>query len=167
MSFFNRLVAILLVSMMAAPMAPLQAKNRKGDKYLGEGRMHETKREWDAALESYEKALSEDPAEMVYQMAVDKTRFQAAQEHVSRGIKTRAKGLLGEALLEFQKAYAINPGSAVAVQEINRTQEMILRERKRVEDTGRESAPEQRALTPAEEMKRATREKIDRILPVP
>src|SRR5262249_26470439 len=138
-----------------------------GDRYLGEGRMHEAKHEWDAALENYEKALAEDPAEMVYQMAVDKARFQASQEHVNRGLKTRAKGQLGEALLEFQRAYAINPGSSVAVQEITRTQEMILRERKRVEDTGKQATPEQRALTPSEEAKKQTQEKINRILPIP
>ena len=47
--------------------------------------------------------------------------------------------MLGEAMLEFQKAYAINPGSSVAQQELVRTQEMILRERKRVAETGKES----------------------------
>src|SRR5262245_11983983 len=143
MPFFNRLTAALLAVMLAAPVAPLQAKNKKGDKYLGQGRMHEAKHEWDAALENYEKALAEDPGEMVYQMAVDKARFQSAQEHINRGIKTRSKGQLGEALLEFQRAYAINPGSAAAAQEIGRTQEMILRERKRVEETGKEGTPEQ------------------------
>src|SRR5947209_4090616 len=168
MSFFNRLTAILLAVMLAAPLTPIQAKTtRKGDKYLAEGRSHENKREWDAALEAYEKALAENPEEMTYQMAVDKARFQAAQEHVSRGVKIRAKGQLGEALLEFQRAYAINPGSAVAVQEIGRTQEMILRERKRVEETGREAAPEQRGMTPAEDAKKQTQDKINRILPVP
>src|ERR1051325_274740 len=137
MSILNRLTAVLLAAMLALPLAPLQAKTRKGDKFLAEGRVHETKREWDAALEAYDKALSEDPAEIVYQMAAEKARFQAAQNHVNLGIKARSKGLLGEALLEFQKAYAINPGAAVAQQELQRTQEMIVRERKRVAETGK------------------------------
>ena len=71
--------------MLIVPIAPLQAKTRKGDKFLAEGRVHETKKEWDAALEVYEKALKEDPAEIVYQMAADKARFQASQSHVTRG----------------------------------------------------------------------------------
>src|SRR4051794_13828831 len=167
MPFFNRLTAVFVTAVLIAPMAPLQARTRKGDKYLAEGRAHEAKREWDGALSAYEQALSEDPSEMLYQMAAEKARFQAAQNHVNEGLKIRSKGQLGEAMLEFQKAYAINPSSSVAQQELTRTQEMILRERRRVAETGKESEPQQRALTPAEEQKRQTREKINRIQQAP
>jgi general secretion pathway protein D len=164
---FNRITATIATALLLVPMLPLEARTKKGDKFLGEGRVQEEKRQWDAALENYEKALSEDPGEIVYQMAAEKARFQAAQNHINLGIKVRAKGLLGEALLEFQKAYNTNPSSSAAVQEIGRTQEMILRERRRVEETGREAPPEQRGLTPAEEVKKQTQDKIDRILPAP
>ncbi len=167
MRFFNRLTAVVLAAALIAPAVPLEARTKKGDKYLAAGRTSEDKKEWDAALESYEKALSEDPSDMVYQMAAEKARFQAAQVHVDKGLKIRNQGLLGEALLEFQKAYALNPGSAVAVQEIRRTQEMIQRERKRVEETGKEAPAQERALTPAEEVKKEIKDKIDRMLPVP
>lgn len=80
-------------------------------------------------------------------MGAQKARFQAAQIHVDRGVKVRAAGQLGEALIEFQRAYTINPGSSVAAQEIFRTQDMIERERKRVQSTGKESAPADRGLT--------------------
>ena len=139
MYLFNRLTAIVLAAVLLGSMLPLEAKTKKGDKYLAEGRAHELKKEWDAALEDYEKALSEDPAEIVYQMASTKARFQAAQSHVDKGLKLRSQGQLGDALLEFQKAYAINPGSAVADQEIRRTTEMIERERKRVRGDGQGS----------------------------
>src|SRR5215469_8469891 len=105
MSRFNRLTAVICVLAMLGPALPLEAKTRKGDHYLAEGRTHEAKKEWDAALEAYEKALSEDPAELVYQMAVEKTRFQAGQVHIDRGLKLRAQGQLAEALIEFQKAF--------------------------------------------------------------
>src|SRR3954471_1628856 len=82
MSFFNRLTAILLTALLIGPMVPIEAKTRKGDHYLAEGRSHEAKREWDAALDAYEKALSEDPSELMYQMAAEKARFQAGQNHV-------------------------------------------------------------------------------------
>src|SRR5215469_12526041 len=131
MHFFNRLTAIFLAAALAVPLAPLQAKTRKGDKYLAEGRIHEVQKEWDAALDAYLKALAEDPAEMVYQIAVDKARFQAGQYHVDRGLKIRANGQLGEALLEFQTALRVNPGSSVAAQEVMLTQQMIERERQR------------------------------------
>src|SRR5580700_6649829 len=101
MLFFNRLTTVLLAAAMLVPIAAIEARTKKGDKYLAEGRAHEDKKEWDAALESYEKALSEDPGEMVYQMATQKVRFQASQAHVDNGLKIRSQGLLGEALLEF------------------------------------------------------------------
>jgi general secretion pathway protein D len=167
MRLFNRLTAAVMAAALLGPMAPLEAKTRKGDKFLVEGRVYETKRDWDAALASYEKALSEDPAEILYRMAVDKTRFQAAQAHVDNGIRIRSEGKLGEAMIEFQKAWAINSGSAVAQQEIARTQEMIIRERRRVEETGKASPPEERATTPAERARKETQERINRILPVP
>ena len=167
MYLFNRLTAIVLTAVLLGPMLPLEAKTKKGDKYLADGRAHEQKKEWDAALEDYEKALSEDPAEIVYQMASTKVHFQAAQSHIDKGLKLRSQGQLGDALLEFQKAYAINPGSAAATQEIRRTTEMIERERKRVQETGKESSPKDRALTEGDKARKETEERISSILPVP
>jgi general secretion pathway protein D len=165
MSFFNRLTAVVLAALVIAPVAP--ARTKKGDRYLGQGRVAEAKKDWDTALENYEKALSEDPAEIVYQMAAQKARFQAAQAHLDHGLKIRDQGQLGEALVDFQKAYAYNPSSSAAEQEIRRTQQMIERERQRVQQTGKEAPPEQRALTPVEEARRESEAKLDRLLPLP
>src|ERR1051326_6505245 len=115
MQFFNRLVAILVTAALLEPMLPpVEARTKKGDKFLSQGRMHEARKEWDEALDAYEKAFAEDPADVLYQMAADKCRFQAAQFHIDKGLRIRARGMLGEALLEFQRAYSINPGSAAA-----------------------------------------------------
>src|SRR5437016_474672 len=101
MLFINRLTAAVVAATMIAALAPpAEAKTKKGDKFLGQGRVHEAKKEWDDALSDYEKALSEDPAEIVYQMAATKARFQAAQSHVDKGLKMRQQGMLGESLLE-------------------------------------------------------------------
>jgi len=167
MSVFNRLTAVWLAAMLLAPALPLDARSRKGDQFYRQGKIHEAKKEWDAALDDYKKALEQDPAEMVYQMAVDSARFQAAQAHVEEGLRIRGAGRLGDAFLEFQKAVAINPGSVIAGQELGETQAMILRERKRVEETGHEAPPEIRALTPYEEARREDAERISRILPLP
>ena len=167
MSFFNRLTAIIVSFALLAPLVPLEAKTKKGDKFFAEGRIEEAKKNWDAALEDYEKALSEDPAEIQYQMAADKARFHAGQSHLDKGLTVRGQGQLGEALIEFQKAYAINPGSAIAVQELQETQRMIQRERQRVEQTGKEAPPEIRALTPGQLAEKKEADKIDRMLPIP
>jgi general secretion pathway protein D len=157
----------MLTAVLLGPTLPLEARTKKGDKFLTEGRLHEQKKEWDAALEAYEKALSEDPADILYQMAATKIHFQAAQSHIDKGLKLRAQGQLGEALLELQKAYAINPGSPAAVQEIRRTTEMIDRERKRVEENGKGSDAQERALTAGDKAKKETEDRIDSILGVP
>src|ERR1022692_977081 len=167
MYLFNRLTAIMLTAVLLGPVLPLEAKTKKGDKFLTEGRLHEQKKEWDAALEAYEKALSEDPADIPYQMVATKIHFQAAQSHIDKGLKLRAQGQLGEALLELQKAYAINPGSPAAVQDIRRTTEMIDRERKRVEENGKGSDAQERALTAGDKAKKETEDRIDSILGVP
>ena len=167
MLFFNRLSAVLLACALLGAPPWLEAKTKKGDKYLAEGRAHQEKKEWDAALDSYEKALSEDPSELTYQIAAQKARFEASATHVTNATKVRSQGQLGDALLEFQKAYALNPSSMIAEQEVVRTQQMILRERKRVESTGQEAPPEVRGLTPGEQSKKENGEKIDRMLGIP
>ena len=78
----------------------------------------------------------------------------------------RAQGMLRESLVEFQKAYAIDPASHIAAQEIATTL-MIQRERQRVVQTGKEAGPEQRALTPADEARKKMQDRISRLLPVP
>ncbi|MGA9065554.1 MAG: secretin N-terminal domain-containing protein, partial [Bryobacteraceae bacterium] len=167
MRFFNRLTSVWLAAAMLAPVASLEAKTRKGDKYLADGRIEELKKDWDAALESYEKALSEDPADLTYQMAAEKARFQCSQMHVDKGLRVRAQGQLQESLLEFQKAYAINPGSAVAAQEVQITRQMLERERRRVEATGKEAPPAERALTPTEEYTQQEQKRLDGLMGVP
>ena len=168
MLFFNRLLAVVLAAALAAPMAPpLEARSRKGDKFLYEGKQHELKKEWDAALESYGKALSEDPGDIAYQMSEMRCRFQAGQAHVDTGLRLRSQGKLGDALLEFQKALSINPGSIVAEQEVRRTTEMIERERRKIQENGKESAPEERALTPGERARKEAEDRLDRIQAIP
>ena len=67
------------------------------------------------------------------------------------------QGKLEEALAEFQKAYAIDPSSAIAEQELKRTKEMIEREKN---PQGRASTPEERGLTPAEKAQKEIDEKV-------
>ncbi len=167
MLLFKRLTAVWLAAAMLAPLVPLEASTRKGDKYLAEGRTAELKKDWDGALNFFEKALSEDPAEMTYQMAAEKARFQCSQMHVDKGLQLRAHGQLDESLLEFQKAYAINPGSAVASQEIDLTRQMLERERQRKQVTGKEAPPAERALTPTDEYNKQEQDRLDRLQGVP
>ena len=54
-------------------------------------------------------------------IAAQRTRFLAGAMHVDRGNKLQEQGSLREALVEFEQAYAIDPSSAIARQQIART----------------------------------------------
>ncbi|MBI4874621.1 MAG: tetratricopeptide repeat protein, partial [Acidobacteria bacterium] len=128
---FRTGLALALLLMLAAGVG---AKTRKGDKAWKEGRAAEERREFDKALELYEKAVQENPSDSAYLLSMRRVRFQAGQAHVDQGQKLRTQGKLEEALAEFQKAYAIDPSSGIAEQEIRRTSQMIEREKKRAAD---------------------------------
>ena len=167
MSRLNRLAVLLLAAALAGPMVHLDGKTRKGNAFFAEGAKYEEKKEWDNALAAYEKALAEDPSDVSYRIAAEKARVAASQAHLENGLKLRSKGQLNEALVEVQRASGLNPASTAPAQEIIRTQEMIDRERLRVQETGKEAPAEIRALTPAEEAQQEVRLKIDRMMPLP
>jgi general secretion pathway protein D len=140
------------------------ARTKKGDKFLKDGQQAEIRKQWEAALDLYEKALLEDPADAGYMLATRRVRFQAGMGRVDAGQKLRSQGQLAAALAEFQKAYAIDPSSSIAEQEIKRTKEMIDRE---ASPGGKAATPEDRGLSPAEKAQQEVEEKVSRMLPVP
>ena len=153
-------------AMAGGLVLPVEARTKKGDKFMTEGHLREQRKDWDAALEQYEKALAEDPSDAAYQLAVDRARFQAGAKHVTTGLKLRGQGSLDLAFVEFQRAYQIDPSNSQAVQELATTQQMIARERKLAEEKVQRSAAE-KALTPAQEYKQELQKKINSMLPVP
>jgi general secretion pathway protein D len=163
----KRLTALSLAGLLLAGSLPIEARTRKGDQLLARALAAQEKSQWDEALALYEQALAKDPSDIKYRMGVQRARFEGAQVHIEKGLRLRNSGELGEALLELQKAAAMNPGSSVAAQEASRTLDMIERERKRVLANGHESTPAEKGLTPADEVRRDTRERISRLLPVP
>src|ERR1022692_3010012 len=103
---FRSLAILLGLAALAGCLAvPMTARTRKGDKFLAQGKEREVRKDWDGALDFYNKALAEDPTDPGYQLEVHQARFQASQAHVSQGLKARKEGSLGQALVEFQKAY--------------------------------------------------------------
>jgi len=158
----KRLAAAVLIT--GCLVSPGDARTRKGDKFLKDGREAEIRKQWETALDLYEKALLEDPGDAGYMIAARRVRFQAAMQHIHAGDKLRKAGKLEEALAAFQKAYAIDPGISIIEQEINRTREMIDREKS---PTGKAATPEERGLTPAEKAQKEAEEKVDRMMPLP
>jgi general secretion pathway protein D len=162
----NRLSAALLVVAMLGTQLPVSARTRKGDKLLAQGKAAEAKGELDKALQIYESALNEDPTEPAYLLNARRTRFLASERHVKDGQKIRADGHLTDALVEFQRAYAIDPASTLAQQEIRRTKEMIERERRKANGQPEEE-PNNPGMTPAEVAQHEENVRIDSLQNVP
>src|SRR6185295_19382735 len=101
MLYCKKLAALVLTFSL---LTPLSARTRKGDQLINQGRAAEVRRQFDQALDLYERALSEDPADPSYQLSMRRIRFQAGQFHVEQGMKLRSAGKLAEALAEFEKA---------------------------------------------------------------
>jgi general secretion pathway protein D len=156
----RRLLAIL--AMALAMVGAADAKNRKGDKYLKEGKAAEAREQWDEALAFYEKALATDPSDPEYLLVVRKARFETGARHVAAGQKLRQQGQLEAALKEFQKALLADSASAVALQEWRRTTDMVEEEK-----TGKRKAGPDAGLTPAELARKEMDERAKAILPPP
>ncbi len=156
-----------LLALFILVLTAINAKNRAGEKLLKQGAEAEARKEYDKALEIYEKAYEADPKDPAYQMAMRRMRFQAAISHVDRGNKLRTSGKLEDALSEYQKAYAIDPALGVAEQEIGRTREMIEREKKKGTTGQAATTPEDRGLTPGQKAMKEMEQKAASILPIP
>jgi len=156
-----RLVAALLL--LAAAAQPLAARTKKGDKLLDQGRAAEMAQDYDKALDLLERAVAEDPSDAAYRMGMLRVRFHCSQVHVDKGQRLREDGKLEEALEEFRKAYAIDPGSGSAAQELRRTLAMIERARKK----GAAQSEEEKTLTPGQLARRDSEERAASLQAVP
>ena len=144
-------------------VVPVEAKTRKGDKFYAAGQKAELGRDFEKGLEQYEQALKEDPTDTAYQMAVRRSRFSSAAARIDRAQKAREAGKVEEALLEFERAFLIDPSSSLAVQEIKRTKAMLDYQRRQ----GTALKLDEIGQTPAQIARKRNEEKIGTIQPVP
>ena len=85
----------------------------------------EARQNYEQAYDLYKQAYDLKPTDLSYRTSYERLRFLAAASHVHRGQLQREAGQLDAALGEFQKAAEIDPSSAIARQELKRTQQMI------------------------------------------
>jgi len=97
----------------------------KGGGDYGQGLKAENLQDYDAAVSYYEKALKVDPQNATYRIRLHQARFDAGEFHIKRGLEMRKRGELDGAAIEFQKAFAADPSSSIAEQELRRTADMI------------------------------------------
>jgi general secretion pathway protein D len=145
------LLTLLAVALLSA--AALTAKNKKGDQFLKEGQAAQNKGDWDAALELYRQAVDMSPNDTSFVIAMRRAAFEAGQKHVEQGQKLRTEGKVAEAYQEFQRAILADPSSAIAIQELKRTQP-LLNQKGPVK-------PEEAGLTSAERARRVEDQRIE------
>jgi general secretion pathway protein D len=161
-SFNNlRVMAPLFVALLLLPPGGLQATNRKGDKLYKLGEQAEARKDYDKALQYYQQAVDLDPKETTYELAVRRTRFEAGQAHVEAGKKLLKEDDLEKALAEFQKAFATDPGSMIALQNMQQTKDLLEQKQKGLIPAGA------KVLTSVEKAQKESLEMIQSLLPVP
>ncbi|HWD98152.1 MAG TPA: hypothetical protein VG345_03920, partial [Bryobacteraceae bacterium] len=170
----SHLGVVFLAALLVLPPAPLAAGQRKGDKLVNQSRVEETKGNYDKSVSLAEQAVEQDPGDPAYLLQLRRVRVEAGYGHLKSGRQLRNDGKLDQALAEFEKALSFDPSSDIARQEIERTREMIERNKAPAGANGAASAPASarpndadKNLTPVELEKKNISAKIDSLLPVP
>ena len=122
MRVFVRLAAILLIAL--AIISPSIAADKAKSLY-SKGREAEARQNYEQAYDFYKQAYDLKPDNLGYRASFERLRFLAAASHVHRGQLLRDAGQLDAALAEFKTAVEIDAASAIAKQELQRTQQMI------------------------------------------
>jgi len=153
---YLRVVVAVCLTLLAG--WPIQAGTRKGDRFYKQAQTAEVKKDWDLALALYKQAVDEDPRDSGYLIGMQRSRFQASSMHVDKGQKDRADGNIQESISEFQKAIVADPSSAIALQELKRTQDML---RTPAATAGGKS------LTPVEQIRRESNQQVESMMGPP
>jgi len=111
------LAGLLLLAAFAAGCATSSA--------FRDGQDAEQRERWDLAVLAYQKAYSQEPANIEFKMAFERARLKAAQVHYERGRMHKSAGQLDLAALEFEEASSLDPTLDVAAQELKRTKAEI------------------------------------------
>jgi len=113
----RRLAVLLFSAAFAAGCATSRAYR--------DGQDAELRERWDLAVLAYQKAYSQEPANIEFKMAFERARLKAAQVHYERGRVHKSAGQLDLAGLEFEEATSLDPTLDVAVAELKRTKAEI------------------------------------------
>jgi len=76
------------------------------------GQQAERQQDYDRAVAEYTATLKKHPNDRTTQLALERAKLRAAQDHYARARRFEATGKLDEAMVELQIAAELNPGSA-------------------------------------------------------
>jgi general secretion pathway protein D len=149
-------LAVLAAVLVVMPADQLEARNKKGDKLVRLGQQAEALKDYEKALDLYEQALKLDPQDPGYQLNVRRMRFTASQSHVEAGMKAKNAGQLEIAAVEFQRAFNLDPGSMVALQQLDQVNKALEQKKKGLA-----------AESPVDKARKESLEMIESLQPVP
>ena len=139
---------MVVVLMAALALSAAAADNAKS--LFAKGKEAEARQNYEQAYDFYKQAYDLKPTDLGYRASFERLRFLAGASHVHRGQLLREAGQLDEALAEFQKACQIDSSSAIARQELVRTQKMI--------DAAKSAPPPQSTAKPPSALQRKLEE---------
>lgn len=115
----------LSVMLLCAAAGLFAAGCPKGGGEYSKGRKAESFKDYDAALDFYQKALKADPNNAGYKIRYNQARFEASQLHVKQGLQLKESGDLEGAASQFQRAVNIDPSSPAAAEELKKVLAVI------------------------------------------
>lgn len=118
-----RKLVILALVLLVTGTASLFAISPK--RIYQQGEKAEASGDLDGAFAAYAAASRTQPNEIQYQQAMERLRFIAAEAHVHAGEHQLEIGNTTDALREFLHALDIDPGSAVARQDLQKAQDLV------------------------------------------
>ncbi len=87
------------------------------------GVVAEQRGDLETAYNDFGLAYSKAPTDIRYKMALDRVRATSAEKHVRRGEQLQKENQLQQALVEFVRALEIDPGYALASQDMQKVKE--------------------------------------------
>jgi general secretion pathway protein D len=78
---------------------------------LNQGRLAEQRQDYDRAVAEYSKVLRADPDNADARLALQRAKLRASEYHLNRGKRYATGGRFEEALVEYQIAFELSPGS--------------------------------------------------------
>lgn len=118
-------ISIILLFAMTTAFAVTPVLSESAEHAYRAGDVAEKKNDYNAAYEAYKIAHEKKIDDPKYLAAFLRMRFYAGEQHIHAGQQLQNTGKLQEALIEFRQAAEIDATNAEALQEINRTTDMI------------------------------------------
>ena len=94
-----------------------------GSDYFRLGNEAEVNKDWDKAIQYYEKAIVEKPNEYAYKMSLTRVRLMASLVHLRTARSLAVQGNKDEALKEYERALSYDPQNSALYEEMRRLAE--------------------------------------------